>query len=199
MHATAITSEQLRKILAGGLDAAARARMPHVPEWPETRDARKRRYEEIIATLPIELRDECQEDGPGEAQPEFQLPWGRVRIEFSPEFEEVDGIAKESLDIVFRLDVIEVEAEQRTLAYETFFDAISARLETANLDGFDYVVHEACAEPGFASIVFVPGIGSRSIDLSSLAAFAGNIFVNGTVDSAIQQVIRRLEAPVKAA
>jgi len=196
MQVTQMMSEQVGKIIAGGLDAAALTKIPHAPEWPESWEARKRGNEEFIEGLPIERREEYRLTGPDEAQPEFQLPWGRVRIEFSPEEEDVDGITKESIDFVFRLDVIAVGTEQRQQAYETFCDSICARLDAANLSGFDFVIHESCAEPGIASIAFCPGIGSRSIDLAALATFVGAIFIDGTVDSAIEQVVRQIKLPV---
>jgi hypothetical protein len=95
------SSEHVGKIIAGGLHTAALAKMPHAPEWPESWEARKRSNEELLETLPVEVREECRLTGPDEAMPEFQLPWGRVRIEYTPEDEEVDGITKRHLTSCF--------------------------------------------------------------------------------------------------
>jgi hypothetical protein len=195
MNDNQMSSEHVGKIIAGGLDVAALEKMPHAPEWPESVEARRRNGGKFVETLPIELRDEFRPTT-FDPKPEFQLPWGRVRIEFSPEEEDPDGISKESFDLVFRLDVIEVAAEQRPRAYEAFYDSICPRLEAAAPNGFDFVIHESCAEPGIAAIVFCPGIGSRAIDLAALATFVASIFTDGTVDSAMGEVIRQLEEPV---
>ena len=190
------SSEHVGKIIAGGLDTAALAKMPHAPEWPESWEARKRSNEELLETLPVEVREECRLTGPDEAMPEFQLPWGRVRIEYTPEDEDVDGITKETLNLVFRLDAIGVGSEQRDRASEAFCDTICPKLELALPGGFEFLIHGVCPEPGIATIVFCPGIGSRAIDLIALAAFVGKIFIDGTVDSVVAEVVRQLEASV---